>query len=144
AARVTRDAEERLGVQAHASCPRQGHNHRLTVYLPCEAFRPGTVAGTGATLKPSNVYEIVRRYEDDGDITTHPFIRRLSREPFNRKNTWILLANLFTSEGNRPRRLAQLAARVETNALRSAIAAVLSEELGHGQFARAPLRGFWP
>jgi len=142
AALSTRELEEGIGFQSYVSFRRQGHKPRLTVYLPCEAFRPGTVAGTGATLKPSNVYEIVRRYEDDGDITTHPFIRRLSREPFNRKNTWILLANLFTSEGNRPRRLAQLAARVETNALRSAIAAVLSEELGHGQFERAPLRGF--
>ncbi len=139
---ASRPLDSDVGLQSYVSFRRQKDRPRLTVYLPCEAFRPGAVAPSGATTKPSGVVEIVERYEHDGDITAHPFIRRLAREPFDRGSVWLLLANLYLTEEGRGRWLAQLAARVGSDALRSTIVAVLNEELGRGTFQRAPIRSF--
>lgn len=139
---ATRPLDRDVGLQSYVSFRRHADRPRLTVYLPCEAFRPGQVAPSGAATKPSGVCEIVDRYEHDGDITAHPFVRRLSREPFDRGRVWLLLANLFLNEEGRARWLAQLAARVGSDSVRSAIVSVLNDELGRGTFEHAPIRSF--
>ncbi len=139
---ATRPLEDGVGLQSYLSFRRHKDKPRLTVYLPCEAFRPGTIAASGAAPAPSGVMEIVDRYEQDGDMTTHPFIRRLSREAFSRSNIWLLLANLEIAEAGAARRVAQIAARVQSDALRSPVVALLNEQLGDGQFERARVRGF--
>ncbi|MBD1835835.1 iron-containing redox enzyme family protein [Cyanobacteria bacterium FACHB-472] len=88
------------------------------------------------TLPPAE--EIVRLYEQQ-TLAEHPIFQRLKQEPVNLTAIWIFTMNMNVEGGvskNFVRWLANLAARIDDNYMRSIIAKQLNEELGEGDFSR--------
>lgn len=89
-----------IGLQAYASFRRHHGRPRLTVYLPVEAYRPGTVAKPSPRVRPSGIDEVVQRLRRSELITSHPFFRRLAREQPNPRHLACFLSRwaAFSSE----------------------------------------------
>ncbi len=129
---TVRPLDRDVGLQSYASFRRHKEQPRLTVYLPTEAYLPGTVAPSGVSAPPSGILQVVPRYEPSDHLVYHPFIRRFEREPFHRENMWTLLANLQVSEEYRARRLRMVLSKTENEVTRRHIARLFAEELGGG------------
>src|SRR5262249_41961806 len=130
---ANRSLEDSIGTHSYVSLV-SGPDPRLTVYLAAEAYRAGTVADPRAqTPVPSWQKQ----------ITNHPFLRRLRREPVNLRHLWRLLANFQISiSKNFARWLAELVAKVEDDRIRCILADQLNDELGQGRFERAHVNLF--
>jgi pyrroloquinoline quinone (PQQ) biosynthesis protein C len=93
---------------------------------------------TDVPAAPGSALEIVDRFEKFDQITNHPYLRRLRREPVNLRHLWKLLANFQISISKSfARRLAGIAARVEDDRIRCILAEQLNDEMGGGKFERA-------
>jgi hypothetical protein len=94
--------------------------------------------GLDIPAAPGSALEIVDRFEKSDQITNHPYLRRLRREPVNLRHLWMLLANFQISISKSfARRLAGIAARVEDDRIRCILAEQLNDEMGNGKFERA-------
>jgi hypothetical protein len=93
AAMAERPLAAGVGLQSYASVRWLSGPARMTVYLPCEAYAPGTVENAKASNKTSGTRERTSEFSSL-DVRRHPFFRRLAETPDPTKALCILVANL--------------------------------------------------
>ena len=93
AAVVDHPLSERLGGHSYISLRRHRGQTRLTAYLPCEAYAPGTVENPKETRRASGVTQ--RAAATPGaEPRKHPLFRRLQREAPSDDTLWVLATNI--------------------------------------------------
>ncbi len=93
AAVVDHPLSERLGTHSYISLRRHRGQTRLTAYLPCEAYAPGTVENPKETRRASGVSE--RASATPGaEPRKHPLFKRLQREAPSDDTLWVLATNI--------------------------------------------------
>ncbi|HLK38986.1 MAG TPA: tryptophan dimethylallyltransferase family protein [Polyangiaceae bacterium] len=117
AAFANRPLEAGIGIQSYVSIRRHHGKPRLTVYLPVEAYHPGTVAKPPLTVPPSGVRESAKSF-DRSSAAQDPLFRRLAREPAQPAHMRTLLLNYRLSWTDMDRRIRNLASRIENPAMR--------------------------
>jgi pyrroloquinoline quinone (PQQ) biosynthesis protein C len=132
-----------LGGREHVGLVRGPSGVGIEVGMSMGASPLEAVETYPASAHASGVMQIIDRFEHRDQITNHPFMRRLRREPVNLRHLWTLLANFQISiSKNFARRLAGIAARVDDERIRCILAEQLNDEMGRGDFAHAHINLF--
>ncbi len=132
-----------VGLHSYASLGMEAKGHKLNVYLSPELYAvapPGPVTSplSAPASRDEDPTAVVREYQHQWPITTHPFLRRMAREPVDLTALTLLLRNFRTAITQEfARRLAHVVARVDETEVRTILAKQLNDELGDGDPKRA-------
>jgi DMATS type aromatic prenyltransferase len=128
-----RPLDQGSGLIAWAALRTGAGGLKSNVYLAPKAVSDEpTRAQVRPTPKMDAPEVVVRRFEA-GSVATHPFLARLAREPFDATSIALLVLNVREAITQHfARRLANVAARVEEDELRSILTKQLNDELGNG------------
>lgn len=138
---ANRPLEAGTGMQSWVAIRRYQGELRFTIYLGIESrrvFGPGAIPAPTINRRRFVTAEHVTRQFELMDISHHPFLQRLLREPPNPGAVWLLIHNTY--EGTSKyfiRWLASVTAQVESDEVRCLLARQLHQELGEGDFSRA-------
>ncbi len=136
AAVVDHPLAERVGTHSYVSLRKHRNQTRLTVYLPCEAYAPGTVESPRDTRHQSGVTE--RATGTPGaEPVRHPLFARLKRDPQSDDTLWILVTNLRIALEPCGRSLALAARDLPDPAVRAVLDDILRSAARDGDFSTA-------
>jgi pyrroloquinoline quinone (PQQ) biosynthesis protein C len=138
---ANRPLETGTGMHSWVAIRRYQGELRFTIYLGIESrrvFGPGAIPAPTIHRTRFVTAEHVTRQFELLDISQHPFLQRLLREPPNPAAVWLLIHNTYEGTSKHfIRWLASLTAQVENEEVRCLLARQLYQEMGEGDFSRA-------
>jgi pyrroloquinoline quinone (PQQ) biosynthesis protein C len=134
---AARPLEEGSGLVAWAAIRTGAGPAKANVYLAPKALADeATHAGAAPSRRPDDPEAVVRQFEQ-ATIASHPFFRRIEREPFDHRPLALLVWNIREAISlHFARRLASVVARIDEDPIRSLLAKQLNDELGDGDPSR--------